>query len=171
MRAGRRKVSLVERASILMGLETDSFRKTLVYWRLSGVCACVCVWLTNINTLSLTRDQSRSQLDLILISCFTLLLFFGKTFTQQARQISVHKYVIKNSQREILLRSTPRRTLMLNVLQRPEEMTLFARFSPPTTNQVVFQSKLSFFLISLNTSYILSFSFWSSFILTFFPPL
>lgn len=41
---------------------------------------------------------------------------------------------------------------MLNVLQRPEEMTLFARFSPPTPNQVVFQSKLSFFLISLNTS-------------------
>lgn len=65
-----------------------------------SVCVYVCVRLTNINTLSLTRDLCRSQLDLILIYCFSLLLFFGKMFTQQARQIHIYKYVIKNSLRD-----------------------------------------------------------------------
>lgn len=108
---------------------------------------CVRVRLTNINTLSLTRDLCRSQLDLILISCFSLLLFFGKMFTQQARQIHIYKYVIKNSLRELLLRSTSRSRLSINILQRPEEMMLFARLSPLTPNQVVPKANVSFFVI------------------------
>lgn len=133
-------------------------------------CVCVrmrmsvCVYDWQTNTLSLTRDLSRSQLDLILISCFTLLLFFGKTFTQQARQISIHKYVIENSQRE---RDAVQINISANVEHQRSPETrrddALCPIQPTDTKSGCFPKQAELFLNHL--IHRLSFSFWSSSIL------
>lgn len=154
-----------------MGLETDCFRKTMVYWRLSGVgmcvCACmcvsVCVWLTNINTPSLTRDLCRSQLDLIFISCFSRLLFFGKMFTQQARQISIYKYVIKNSPRERSHSDQHLGVRWSSTFPRDQKRWCFLPNSAHWLQIRCFQSKRELFLNSSECIIYIPWCFWTSF--------
>lgn len=132
----------IKRRSALEGLETDC-----TAWGNRGKprwfsVAFRCVWLTNRNTLSLTRDPAGSNPHYFLL--------FGKSFTQQPRPINIYKYVIEL----VSEKSRSHQHLKTNLsntawaFPRDQERWRFRRFNPLTTNLVyiilllaIFQSK------------------------------